>query len=577
MWCQWLRRTWAVQELCLGNQWVKLQAKSRHKNQERNSRNLVEFLEQIIDKQAPPDFLNKSVSSLYNELHLEIALSSLRDEGSSKASAKSQSAFATRDGYLGTMHGLANVVDGEEALMIVVGAPNDRNYNSLRHDIEKAEKAAEKQSLLSSVDPRLWMNQKHQQGKLDVLDWKIDELTGKLEFCNGQAGQDQAGDWQRRRVEVSWDALAAVVALIGLRVILAGPATALLSIIANYCQRLFWHQGSTCERLEWSDIKEGPLRDAIPQRNNFDVDHYAIQSFKHCDKRCLDSTLGQVFQYSWIHASRREKRVFKPYQLSPAKKYVRTDAKTLKAFVMLGHGVRVKLTRVGGVLTAHLGVDSESQPQLHSRTKKEVDMILQGYPPFYLEKIVVTDTVHVPSPIQSRDDITRGGWIVGVGLDSSWTPPISTHNMNFGFSLPDGWKTPYDWRYRDGESWKQTCMAYAVRRFGEVVDKIQGLFPHDVRVQAASKIFDDLRTGTFHLAQKRPFACLRYYPDISDPEQRKWWLQGRYRSQLDAPQWQQAMAAFNHSGPLEPEEEDLFRDHMLPILQAAIKGMITYI
>ena len=81
---------------------------------------------------------------------------------------------------------------------------------------------------------------------------------------------------------------------------------------------MIWPRGSTCERLEWDDVPNGQLRD------------HNERLYQHDESRCLESTLGFVFQRAWISAQRRQRRVFNPYQLETRKTYIRVDEKVLK-------------------------------------------------------------------------------------------------------------------------------------------------------------------------------------------------------------------------------------------------------
>lgn len=126
----------------------------------------------------------------------------------------------------------------------------------------------------------------------------------------------------------------------------------------------------------------------------------------------------------WISAQRRQHRVFKTYQLERSKTYIRVDEKVLKAFILMTHeryasdyeeAKMVHFKEVDGILMGHLTV--KSAHSLLLRTKSEIEMILQGYPPFYLESLRIPDTAEVPNPLPSSRDTKRGGWIVGIGLD----------------------------------------------------------------------------------------------------------------------------------------------------------------
>lgn len=149
---------------------------------------------------------------------------------------------------------------------------------------------------------------------------------------------------------------------------------------------------------------------------------------------CLDFTLGFIFQQAWVSAPRRNKSVIKPKSLSLKMRHVRIDKKLLKAFLLMkGYSEHtIKFREVNGIMTAHL-CNIPSYPKLYSRTKREIELILEGYPPQYVETIRIPQVgqtasdqmqsasnqwLCIPSPIQERADINRGGWIIAAALHS---------------------------------------------------------------------------------------------------------------------------------------------------------------
>jgi hypothetical protein len=363
--------------------------------------------------------------------------------------------------------------------------------------------------------------------------------------------------------------MAAIIALIALPLMLSNGTTWLVSRIASRLVRWLSAGGSTCERLEWSDIPDGPLRENNPKPARYwSSDQYETPYFDHDGQQCLNSTLGKVFQKAWTSPQQRNRRVFKPFQLHSRKSYVRIDKKVLMAYFLMTHTSRedVQFKEIDGVLTAHLTAQGA---QLHFRTKHEIEMILQGYPPFYLATVHVSDTVQVKSPISSHRDVTRAGWIVAIALDSHRTPPLKTHNMEDGCEVPKGWEQirqmlrPYNWT--------STTMVNSVIRFGEVLENLQISFPDDERVKCALKIFSDLTTGEYGISDTTPQWGLASYPQLGKAD----YYQTRdYRLELRKDQWELAMSVFNPRAPLTQEAEQLFQEFMVPILQAAIVGLL---
>jgi hypothetical protein len=368
--------------------------------------------------------------------------------------------------------------------------------------------------------------------------------------------------------------MAAIIALIGLPLMLSNSATWLMLRIISRFTRLLSFESSNCERLEWSDIPDGPLRENNPKpTRRHQCDQYQTPCFEHDGKQCFNSTLGKVFQKAWTSPQQRNRRVFKPYQLHPRKSYVRIDEKVLMAYVLMSRELGysndrevVQFKEVDGLLTAHL---IAKKAQLHFRTKHEIDMILDGYPPFYLATIQVSDTVQVKSPISSHDDVTRAGWIVAIALDSHNTPPLKMHNMGFRCEYPKGWERS---RLTDGYfDWMSTTMVNSVKRFGEVLENLQISFPDDERIRCAISIFSDLVTGEYDVSCTIPQRRLNGYPTLGSA---KYYETREYRFKLSKDQWELAMGVFNPLEPLTQEARELFRDHMVPILQAAIVGLL---
>jgi hypothetical protein len=378
-----------------------------------------------------------------------------------------------------------------------------------------------------------------------------------------------------------WDIFAVIVALASIPFMLSSAMTWLLGVIGQRLMRAVWPEGKTCERLEWSDIPNGPLRPDSIRGSGLPHDHSYnemgrdthLKWFSHDKKDCPASTVGNIFWHAWISVQRRERPpAFKPYQLDPKKAYIQTDTQTLRAYAMLASGnvynPIFEFKEIGGILTAHLGAEHELLPHI---TKEELDLILhKGYPPFYQEKIYTSKHSFVASPISSPDDITRGGWIVATGIDYYNLEPLRTHNMSAAgkdvFPKSENWARVYV----DNRAWKVTIMAYSVKRFGHTLKNIQLAFPGDETVKTALSLFDDLIKDECDLSRTRPMEVLWDYPAIG----RRYWLERPYIASLSTNQWQVAMNAFNHYEQLDSEETRLFGEFMKEILQAAFVGLL---
>lgn len=398
--------------------------------------------------------------------------------------------------------------------------------------------------------------------------------------------------------KIRWDAMAALIALTGLPFMLSGSATWLIKSIIHRIQRSILPHGATCRRLEWQDIPGGQLCGKLEtsqavKRPDYRFRHF--HPFEHHNKECFKSSLWKVFLYA---EHEKVQRVSKPYPLDPTKQYIRTDRKTLEAFLLLSHTNVIRFQMVEGILTAHLpvidSISNLSRGELHNRTKHEVEMILQGYPPFYLEEITVTPQTKVLSPILEMEDTRRGGWILGVGLDSLSTPPLSTHNMKHRYDTP-AWKGT---EFKKNSGWMSTSIPSAINRFGEVLNKLVHEFPGQNAAKGALNIYQMLVGGPEvegvelldalpqHYSPM-PFDFLARYREFK-------YIQGHVMfralrndhnlgfspgplpcwSELNGNEWQSAMSAFNQFGPLTDNEKKLFSEKLLPILQAGILGLL---
>lgn len=379
---------------------------------------------------------------------------------------------------------------------------------------------------------------------------------------------------------------------------LSGSATWLIKSVIHRMQRFILPHGATCQRLEWQDIPDGQLCGQLePFRavRHSDYSYRHFHPFEHHDKECLKSSLWKVFEHA---GHEKAQRVRKPYPLDPAKQYIRTDRKTLEAFLLLSHTNVIQFHVVEGILTAHLpvidSISNSSVGELHNRTKHEVEMILRGYPPFYLQEITVTRQTKVLSPILEMEDTRRGGWILGVGLDSLSTPPLSTHNMKHRYD-PSAWVTM---THDKNKEWLSTSIPSAIKRFGEVLNKLVQEFPGQNAAKGALRIYQMLVGGPevegVELLDPPPqlytpgpfdfltryrefegiqthviFRALREFQNLEfSPGPLPCW------SELDKDEWQLAMSAFNQFGPLTDIEKRLFSEKLLPILQAGMLGLL---
>lgn len=233
-------------------------------------------------------------------------------------------------------------------------------------------------------------------------------------------------------MEPRWDIAAVVVAMISVPLAMSPTASRLLASLFRIFIRTIWPAKARCERLEWIDIPEGLL-------------HECTLPSEHCEhikavgrKRSWDNMIGAFFTLI-----RRGTFVKKPHQLDWYTDYVRTDYKSLKAMVLLlqtfsSEGTRtignpkldVVFKEVGNIWTAYIKVSpiDLAPPRRLKITKYEMECFLKGYPPWYQQPLVLANGNAINNPIKEVDDISRGGWIVAIGLSPA--QPIANDHLD---------------------------------------------------------------------------------------------------------------------------------------------------
>jgi hypothetical protein len=210
---------------------------------------------------------------------------------------------------------------------------------------------------------------------------------------------------------------------------------------------------------------------------------------------------------------------------------------------------------VGGVLTAHLHAGDDSigttfgEPGL---TKAEVECILQGFPPFYRSVLKLPNGQYVRSPIHSKEDINRGGWITGVGISVNGPWPTYRHNM--AYTSP----------YQGGRLWPHTVMGNAVRRVGERFRDFAQYFPNDKAVRLANELFDYMIKDDSHLTCYSQYCSTPGYFDYSDVTK---------INDLTASEWESVLLLYNRRTPFSAAETSLFTAHSEVIVHAALNGL----
>ncbi|KAF2193184.1 hypothetical protein K469DRAFT_715221 [Zopfia rhizophila CBS 207.26] len=422
---------------------------------------------------------------------------------------------------------------------------------------------------------------------------------------------------------VQWDMAAVIVAMISVSLMLSPATLSILRAAHRLVLLCLRPTSGRCERLEWSDIPEGVLAECetnCPRSGSWATPH----------DNCWNSSIGSTFPKAWTSAARREKWVRKPKQLDPTKKYIRTDVRTLKAYLLMNRykgttwdsktgksvdqGPTIQFSDVNGVLTAHL----YCHPRRHhcGRTKLEVERILNGYPQQYQEFISVSQvsmqgtrkithppmpakSVLIPSPIREVEDVYRGGWIIGVGLDvrgirlsTLWYPPVSTigHVLEAETMALHGHTVKYlNPEYR------------AISRVRLVLSRLLEEFPDEGAIVWTLQFMDVFFKSYYKDKEYPGLQNVNHGPTSSaDVEQLatgcpvpphihsfwEWYIHNSqlfpggatfydrsYGAMLKAEEWVRVMQLFNMAQPLAEKDVILLRGRLLPVLRAVARGV----
>ena len=403
---------------------------------------------------------------------------------------------------------------------------------------------------------------------------------------------------------VAWDTFAVIVALVAIPLTTSPNVLQAIKSLYLFLYQKLYPVTALCERLQWADVPDGYLFNC--------PDDCSGSSDLNVDADCLESTLGSFFQRAWVSPSRRDKTVPKPKQLSLGTHYVRSDTKLLKAYLLMNPFLHdnIRFHDLDGVLTAHLvkkynyqrclpGLFPNFEPQRHiphrcTLTKREIELILEGYPPDYSEQIVIpqgqlstnsTLCVSVPSPIQEWADIHRGGWIIGAALHRYFK------NLRMRKAGMENDKVPFighvmqsttfqaDGRMVDDFLPRQR----AVLRIHHVFHNILEAMPDEEELaRAALKFINPL---FLRPRDKDSFPYpYKYWPpsgfkrmmsraelyQLSTPTTD--YFSRKFAIRLSGTEWTRAMKIFNQFDPLSPEDIDFLRPRLVHVLQAAATG-----
>lgn len=313
-----------------------------------------------------------------------------------------------------------------------------------------------------------------------------------------------------------------------------------------------------CQLLSWDNIED------IPAGNVHRCDRHG--SWSTCDHgahmpgaTCYEQTLGLLF-----NRVSRKNYIPKPESFPLDHSFLATSVKVIYAYILCtidevsvkprrdrpqvfdfgGICIKPTLDPTSGEVLVHI-IGSKIQRNL---TKHEVECLLDGYPPFYRE-YMTCNNFFVPSPIQSIEDVARGGWVIGVGLSS--TEPILIYMDTL----------------RDSKAKRGTVFYRSFIRVKAVlVNNIQPLFPDDKNVQAT------INAITYMIEEETQSGVERALQGSDMASEAKL---------LSQPECILAMRIFNDSPRLDSVALDSLRQEitpiLFPVLKAALEGVTTCI
>jgi hypothetical protein len=363
---------------------------------------------------------------------------------------------------------------------------------------------------------------------------------------------------------------------------IGGAAKWIALAAAKKTTELLRLKSTICRSLIWSEVPEGYLHQC---------EHQPIWAPRICEQRppadsseaCWESVIGKSLNVGW----KERGTVKKPASLSRDVKYLRTDMKTIMAFVIrnnggdcsrmmngafpdweaairsgnfeinLSRGLAIKFERVDHVLTAHISGGSPGCPERGpgplttsprststALTKSEMDTILNGYPPFYREDMrSATDGLPLENPLRSLKDKSRGGWVVATELAN--LEPV-------GFYVED---TGHLANRHDQPMWK------AMRRVQNILaEDIGPHFPEDTELEAAIKVIKRMiDSGTGSDANRFMTSAV-----------------GK-RKESKADISNRVIRLFNRYGRLDESEVEFVRAHFIVVLQSAVWGVFRVV
>ena len=355
---------------------------------------------------------------------------------------------------------------------------------------------------------------------------------------------------------------ALVAAATFLPLLFSQPCQKQISKWLRYLGSKLFPTKARCEALTWSAVRDGPLHVCQPI--------YCSHWFPGHGRRkeCWRFITDVLFTET---AQRQNYREFveKPEALDLfGGTYLCIDIRVLMALILCSvkdakstswregaasydDDFALSLRSVGlqrNLLVGH--VRGHFKKERVQYTKAELTALMNGYPPWYREHVVCAHGPLIPFPIRNDADITRGGWVVAVGLaDSDNGKPMALYTCP---NLPD--------QQADGSYFARTNGAHlriSVQRVHDILKNLKEHITNEPRLDAvieAVRYMIETRTGS---------GVERYLPRKT--------VTGGSIQQLTGMQCTFAMDLFNRLVPTDAEVQNL-RPILAPVLQAVFDG-----
>ena len=361
----------------------------------------------------------------------------------------------------------------------------------------------------------------------------------------------------------AWGMVSALVAAVTfLPLLFSQPCQKQISKLFRYLGSKVFPARARCEALTWSAVRDGPLHVCQP----IYCSHWAPG---HCRrKECWRSITDNLFTETMQRQIRRE-YVDKPEALDLfGGTFLCVDVRVLMALALCSvkemkstswkegaasydDDFAISLRAVGpekDLLVGHFR--GQFKQERMEYTKAELTALMYGYPPWYREHVVCAHGPSMPFPIRLNSDITRGGWVIAVGLaDSGTRKPMALYIVP---NLAD--------QQTDGSYHARTNglhLRIAVQRVHAVLKNVREHIINEPRLDAVIKPIG------FMMETSTGSGVERLLPGRT--------VTGGSIQQLNKTHCEFAMTLFNGLVPTDADIQNL-RPILAPVLQAAFHG-----